>query len=107
MWQHNYAPLNGSLWLSALVAALPIFTLLYLLGVKRKPAWIAGLAGLAATILVAVLLYGMPVTQVIGATTYGAAYGLFPIGWIVIASVFLYRLILDTGRFEAIKYSLR
>src|SRR6202049_2519114 len=107
MWQHNYTPLNGSLLWSAIVAALPIFTLLYLLGVKRKPAWIAALAGLAATILVSLFLYRMPVTQVISATAYGAANGLFPIGWIVIWAIVLYRLILDTGNFELIKYSLR
>ncbi len=105
MWQQNYTPL-GSLPLSALVAALPIFTLLFLLGIRRKPAWIAALSGLAATILVAIFLYGMPIGKVIGATTYGAAFGLFPIGWIVIWAVFLYRLTLDTGKFESIKHSI-
>src|SRR3979409_657614 len=89
MWQQNYPPLNGSLTLSALVAALPIFMLLFLLGVKRKPAWIAALSGLATTVLVALFLYDMPVTKIIGATTYGAAFGLFPIGWIVIWAVLL------------------
>lgn len=107
MWQHNYTPLQGSLVWSAVIAALPIFVLLYLLGVKRKPAWIAGLSGLAATILVSLFLYRMPVTQVATATLYGAANGLFPIGWIVIWALVLYRLILDTGKFECIKYSLR
>jgi L-lactate transport len=105
MWQQNYTPL-GSLPLSALVAALPIFTLLFLLGILRKPAWIAALSGLAATILVAIFLYGMPLGKVVGATTYGAAFGLFPIGWIVIWAVFLYRLTLDTGKFESIKHSI-
>ncbi len=105
MWQQNYIPL-GSLPLSALLAALPIFTLLLLLGILRKPAWIAALSGLAATVVVAVVLYGMPVGKVVAATTYGAAFGLFPIGWIVIWAVFLYRLTLDTGKFEAIKHSI-
>ena len=107
MWQHNYTPLEGSLLWSAIIAALPIFTLLYLLGVKRKPAWIASLAGLAATMVVALFLYRMPPMQMISATLYGAANGLFPIGWIVIWALVLYRLILDTGNFECIKYSLR
>ena len=106
MWQQNYAPLHGSLALSSIVAALPIFTLLFLLGVKRKPAWISGLWGLAATTLVAVFLYGMPVDKLIGAITYGAAFGLFPIGWIVIWAVFLYRLTVETGKFEMIKQSI-
>jgi L-lactate transport len=105
MWQQNYIPL-GSLPLSALVAALPIFTLLFLLGIRRKPAWIAALSGLAATVGIAVFLYGMPLGKVVAATTYGAAFGLFPIGWIVIWAVFLYRLTLDTGKFEAIKHSI-
>lgn len=105
MWQQNYTPL-GSLPLSALVAALPIFTLLFLLGIRRKPAWIAALSGLGATVLVAIFLYGMPIGKVVAATTFGAAFGLFPIGWIVIWAVFLYRLTLDTGKFEAIKHSI-
>ena len=106
MWRHNYTPLEGSLLLSSLVAALPIFTLLFLLGVRRKPAWIAALSGLGATVLVALLLYGMPVPQMAAAATYGAAFGLFPIGWIVIWAVLLYRLTVETGKFDAIKYSL-
>jgi len=105
MWQQNYTPL-ANLPLSALVAALPIFTLLFLLAVLRKPAWIAALCGLVATILVAIFLYGMPASNVAGAVTYGAAFGLFPIGWIVIWAVFLYRLTLDTGKFESIKHSV-
>ena len=107
MWQQNYAPLQGSLGLSALVAAFPIFVLLYLLGVRRKPSWVAGLSGLAATIVVALFLYQMPVVNVIGAVTYGGLYGLFPIGWIVIWAVMLYRLTVETGKFETIKQSLR
>jgi L-lactate transport len=107
MWQHNYTPIHGSLIASSLVAALPIFVLLYLLGVRRTQAWIAALSGLGTTALVSLFLYGMPVTRIVSAAAYGAAYGLFPIGWIVIWAVFLYRLTLDTGRFEAIKHSLR
>lgn len=106
MWQQNYAPLNGSLGLSSIVAALPIFVLLFLLGVRRKPSWIAGLWGLGATALVALFLYGMPLRNVLGATAYGAAFGLFPIGWIVIWAVFLYRLTVETGQFELIKQSI-
>jgi lactate permease len=107
MWQHNYTPIHGSLLLSSLVAAVPIFVLLYLLGIKRTPAWIAAVSGLGTTVLVSLLLYGMPVVRVVSAAAYGAAYGLFPIGWIVIWALFLYRLTLDTGKFEAIKHSLR
>ena len=60
MWQQTYTPLAGSLAVSALVASLPIFVLLYLLGVRRTASWMAALAGLGAAILVALLVYRMP-----------------------------------------------
>ena len=107
MWQQNYTPIHGSLIASSVVAALPIFVLLFLLGVRRTQAWKAALWGLGTTMLVSFFLYGMPVTRIVSAAAYGAAYGLFPIGWIVIWALFLYRLTLDTGKFEAIKHSLR
>ena len=106
LWQQSYAPLGGSLALSALAAALPIFVLLILLGLMRKPAWIASLAGLGAAIVVALGVYGMPVGLMASATLYGAAFGLLPIGWIVFWAIALYRLTLDTGKFEIIKDSI-
>src|SRR5262245_53247510 len=106
MWRHDYTPLAGSLGLSALVAALPIFVLLWLLGVKRKPAWIAGLTGLGAAAFVALVVYGMPVAMTLSAVAYGAAFGLFPIGWIVFWAIVLYRITVETGNFEVIKDSI-
>src|ERR1700730_4383058 len=106
MWPHNYTPLSGNLALSALVAAVPIFTLVVLLGILRKPAWIAALCGLGAGILMSIGLYGMPVGIVVGAVTYGAAQGLFPIGWVVFTAVLLYRITQETGKFEIIKDSI-
>src|SRR3974390_1228073 len=106
MWRQNYTPVGGSLAWSALVAMAPVFTLLFLLGVKRKPAWVSSLFGLGATALVALLAYRMPVMHVAGAITYGAAFGLFPIGWIVYWAIVLYRITVETGRFELIKNSL-
>jgi lactate permease len=106
MWQHNYTPVAGSLLWSALVAAFPIFVLLFLLGILRKPAWISALWGLAAAVVVAIFEYGMPLRNLVGAITYGAAYGLFPIGWIVFSSILLYRVTLETGKFEIIKDSV-
>ena len=73
MWPHNYTPLAGSLPLSTLIAAIPIFVLLLLLGVWRKPAWIAAVCGLLAAAVVAVVEYGMPLRNLTGAVTYGAA----------------------------------
>lgn len=106
MWQHNYTPIADSLALSATVASLPILVLLLMLGVFRKPAWVAALAGLGSAAAVALFGYGMPVGTVIGAATYGAAFGLLPIGWIVFSAILLYRLTVETGKFEIIKDSV-
>jgi len=106
MWQQNYTPLGGSLPLSALVAALPIFTLLLLLGVIRKPAWMASLAGLGAAALVAAGAYGMPLGKLCAAVAYGAAFGLFPIGWVVFTAILLYRVTVESGKFETLKNSI-
>ncbi|MGD1095271.1 MAG: L-lactate permease [Bryobacteraceae bacterium] len=106
MWQHNYTPIAGSLPLSTLVAAVPIFVLLFLLGIWRKPAWIAATCGLLAASVIAVAEYGMPMRNLVGAVTYGGLYGLFPIGWIVFGAILLYRVTLETGKFEIIKNSL-
>src|SRR5207248_773066 len=106
MWQQNYTPIANSLVLSALVAALPIFVLLFLIGVRRKPAWIASLAGLGVTIALAVAIYGMPVGMLLSSITYGAAFGLFPIGWVVFSAILLYRVTLESGRFDILKNSV-
>ena len=83
MWQQNYEPLSGSLGLSAIVAAIPILVLFYMLGVIRKPAWMAASAALAAAFVLALLVYGMPVQLAVMSALTGAAFGLFPIAWIV------------------------
>jgi L-lactate transport len=106
MWAQSYTPIGGNLALSALVAALPIFTLLFLLAFARKPAWISSLTGVVVAALVALFAYGMPFSMVISAGLYGAAYGLLPIGWIVYTAIFLYRLTVETGKFEIIKDSI-
>jgi lactate permease len=106
MWQHNYEPLGGSLALSAPVAALPIIVLFLLLGVWRLPSWKAALTALATALVVAIGVYGMPVPMALISTVYGAAYGIFPIAWIVFSSIMLYRLAVDTGKFEIIKDSV-
>ncbi|MEO8256402.1 MAG: lactate permease LctP family transporter [Acidobacteriota bacterium] len=106
MWQHNYTPVGGSLALSALLAAIPIVVLFVMLGVLRKPAWMAAVSAVVSALLVALLGYGMPVPLALAATLYGAATGVFPIAWIVFASIMLYRLAVDTGKFEIIKDSI-
>jgi L-lactate permease len=106
MWQPPQTPIENSLALSAAVAALPVLALLILLGVARRPAWIAGLCGLGTAALVAVAAYGMPAGILVSAVTYGAAFGLFPIGWIVFWAIMLYRITVETGKFEVIKDSI-
>jgi lactate permease len=106
MWHQNYTPLAGSLGISSLAAAIPIFVLLYLLGVKRKPSWIAALCGLAAATLVAIFVYGMPTGTAISSIFYGAANGLFPIGWVVFTAILLYRVTVEMGKFETLKDSV-
>ena len=106
MWEHDYTPVADSLAWSTLVSAIPLAVLFYLLGVRRKPSWVAGLSGLGAALVLAAGVYGMPVPQAAAAMVNGAAFGLFPIGWIVIASLILYRVTLETGKFEVIKDSI-
>ena len=106
MWRHNYQPVAGSLGASAIAAAIPVFVLFLMLGVLRKPAWMSALAALVSALVVALAVYGMPVHLAIISTIYGAAYGLFPIAWIVFSSIMLYRLTVDTGKFEIIKDSV-
>ena len=106
MWEQDYIPVAGSLGYSTLIAAVPLVILFYLLGIKRKPSWIAGLSALGVALVLAVVLFGMPVQLAGASMVYGAAFGLFPIGWIVIASLILYRVTVDTGKFEIIKDSI-
>ena len=105
MWQQTYTPL-GSLGASALVAAAPIFVLLIMLAVLRRPAWMSAICGLVTAIAVALFMYGMPAGLAFSSITYGAAFGLFPIGWIVLWAIVLYRITVDTGKFEIIKDSI-
>ncbi len=106
MWQQTYAPIAGSLGISALVAAVPVFALLYALGVRRIPAWKSSLIGLGAAALVALFVYRMPAGLMFSSVAYGAAFGLFPIGWIIFWAIVLYRVTVDTGKFEIIKNSV-
>jgi len=106
MWQHNYEPIAGSLGVSAVVAAIPIVVLFVMLGVLRKPAWMSALTALISALVVALVAYGMPAQLAIISAIYGAAFGFFPIAWIVFTSIMLYRLAVDTGKFEVIKDSI-
>src|SRR5690242_18890083 len=106
MWQQNYTPVGNSLALSSLVAAVPIFVLLFLIGIRRKPAWIASLAGLGTTIVLAAVVYGMPAGMLFSSVLFGAAFGLFPIGWVVFSAILLYRVMQESGKFNILKDSV-
>jgi len=106
MWDQVYLPAANSLPLSAALAALPILVLLVSLGLLRLSAWKSGLLGLLTAGLVAVFVHGMPLRLMFASTVYGAAFGLFPIAWIVFWAVALYRLTVETGQFEIIKDSV-
>ncbi len=104
-WVQFYDPL-GHVALSTLAAALPIVTLLATLAILQWPAHRAALTGLFAALLVAVGVFGMPVSAALAAAVRGAAYGLFPIGWIIVNALFLYNLSVHTGTFETIRQSV-
>jgi lactate permease len=87
-------------------AAAPLAVLLILLGILRRPAWMAAGAGLLTAIVVATFKYQMPPERILGAVTYGAAFGIFPIGWVVFSAILLYNITVETGQFEIVKNSI-
>ncbi len=105
-WTQVYAPLADNLWLSALVAAIPIIFFFIALAVLRMKGYIAALITVALAIIIAVLVYQMPISMAVAATGYGFLYGLWPISWIIVAAVFLYKLTVKTGQFEIIRSSV-
>jgi lactate permease len=123
IWTQNYSPIapnaidpNG-VWLNPLVAALPIIVLLGLLATGRVSAVVAAAVGLLCAVVAAIAVF-VPVEAsdasgwfawtgtVLAATTNGAAFGMFPIGWIVFAAIFLYSLTVEAGKFEIVKHSV-
>ena len=105
IWLQNYQPLSSAL-LSTLVAALPAAVLLLGMTLGRLRIHTAALTGLGVALAVAVFAYGMPVRLAWGAAGYGAAFGLFPIGWIILNVMFLYELTVRRGLMEVLRDSL-
>ncbi|WP_277052979.1 lactate permease LctP family transporter [Zestomonas thermotolerans] len=104
-WQQLYTPL-GSLGLSALAALVPIVFFFLALAVFRMKGHVAGTVTLALSLLVAIFVYGMPADMAFASAAYGFAYGLWPIAWIIVAAVFLYKLTVKSGQFEIIRSSV-
>jgi lactate permease len=105
VYQQVLDPVAQSLAWSSLVAALPLLLLFVMLGVLRVTAWLASLVSLALAIVVAVLVYGMPLGQSLLAGTEGAAFGFFPILWIVINAIWVYQMTVETGHFDVLRRS--
>lgn len=101
-WTQIYDPL-GSPVLSALVAVLPVVILLGLLAIWQVRAHTAALAGLLAAGGIAIFVYGMPASLAGMAALYGAAFGLFPIGWIILNAIFIYQLSVESGQFALLQ----
>ena len=104
-WHQNYAPL-GSVGLSAVLAAVPILILLGLLAFGHVRAHLAALAAWLMAAFFAVALYRMPPQLMLAAAGYGFAFGLFPIGWLVLNAVFIYSLSVETGEFAQLQQQL-
>ncbi|SES78070.1 lactate permease LctP family transporter [Thorsellia anophelis] len=104
-WDHVYTPF-GSVWLSALVALIPIVFFFIALAGLRLKGYVAGALTMMVSIVVAVIAFNMPVAKAFSAALYGFGYGLWPISWIIIATVFLYKLSVKSGKFEIIRQSI-
>jgi lactate permease len=105
VYQQILDPVAHSLALSSLVAALPLVLLFVMLGVLRVTAWVASLVSLVLAVVLAILVYGMPVGQALLAGTEGAAFGFFPILWIVINAIWVYQMTVETGHFDVLRRS--
>ncbi|NKQ56005.1 L-lactate permease [Amycolatopsis sp. K13G38] len=104
MYHQVSAPLGGLGW-SALVAALPLLVLFVLLGVFRVRAWLASLVGLALSLVVAIVAYGMPTGAALNSALEGAAFGLFPALWIVVNAIWIYQMTRRSGHFDVLRRS--
>jgi lactate permease len=105
VYQQVLDPIADSLAWSALVAAVPLLLLFVLLGALKMTAWVASLISLAVSLVVAIAVYGMPVGQALLAGTEGAAFGFFPILWIVINAIWVYQMTVETGHFDVLRRS--
>src|SRR5689334_329201 len=101
-WSQVYAPLGG-IGVSALVAAIPVVVLMALLAFWHVRAHVAAAVALVAAGLIAVLVYGMPAKLAVAAVGFGAAFGLLPIGWLVVNAIFIYQLSVETGQFVVLQ----
>lgn len=105
MWNQIYDPFNN-IWLSALVAALPILFFILAMTVLKLKGYVAALLSIVIASLVAIFAYDMPALRLIGSSVHGVLTGIYPVATIVIGAIFLYKLSVHTGKFEIIKSSI-
>ena len=105
LWQQNYDP-AGNIWLSSLIASLPILFFFFALIKLKLKGYIAATWTVAIALVVALLFYKMPVDRALASVVYGFFYGLWPIAWIIIAAVFVYKISVKTGQFDIIRSSI-
>jgi lactate permease len=104
-WPQDYDPLHS--WpLSTLVSAMPVVTLFFALVVLKLRVWAAALSGLLVAVGLAIVVFGMPATLVAAAAGLGVIFGLLRIAWIIVASIFLYNVAVETGQFQVMKESI-
>jgi L-lactate permease len=104
-WNQTYDPL-ANIWLSSLFAAVPIIFFFIALTFLKLKGYVAGTITVLLSLAVAIFLYGMPIPMALASAVYGFFYGLWPIAWIIIAAVFLYKVSVETGQFEIIRRSI-
>jgi len=105
MWQQSYDPF-GNIWLSSLVALIPIIFFFLALTVLKLKGWLAGTITVTLALLLAIFFYQMPLSQALVSAIYGFFYGLWPIAWIIVGAVFLYKVSVKTGQFDIIRQSI-
>jgi lactate permease len=104
-WPQNYDPL-GSWPLSTAVAALPVLTLFFVLIVLKQRVWVSALAGMLMAVVLALVVFGTPAPMVASASALGVIFGLLRIAWIIVTSIFLYHIAVETGQFQVMKESI-
>ena len=104
-WQQIYDPM-GNIWISSLIALIPIVFFFLALAVFRMKGSVAGTITVVLALLVSLFAYQMPIAMALAAMVYGFLYGLWPIAWIIIGAVFLYKISVKTGQFDIIRASI-
>ncbi len=104
-WTQVYDPFNS--WpLSTAVAALPVLTLFFVLVVLKARVWVSALAGMLMAVALALLVFKMPAVLVVAAAGHGVIFGMVRIAWVIVASIFLYNIAVETGQFDVMKQSI-